>query len=102
MFPNSANGKLEAWAHDVAVSQQTYKPVATRETLDGTLSPDGISLVLSINTLPSGSGEITGDDHTGSTSGPYKTRRARADRCVSSGCRCSAARPSGQAKASPE
>jgi hypothetical protein len=52
MLPDSADGKLHAWAHDVAISQTTYKPVATRETRDGQLGPDGLSLVLSADTTP--------------------------------------------------
>jgi hypothetical protein len=85
-LPDSADGKLHEWAHDVAVSQDTYKPVATRETRDGELSPDGISTILAVETLPAGSGDITGADRTGSASGPFRTtppepidvRRARA------------------------
>jgi hypothetical protein len=72
MLPDS-QGRLLPWAHDVAVAQDTYKPVATRETRNGQLSPDGISLILSIETLPAGSGDITGADHTGSRSGPFRS-----------------------------
>jgi hypothetical protein len=59
MLPDAADGKLHEWAHDVAVSADTLKPVATRETRDGRLSPDGISKVLSVETLASGEGDFT-------------------------------------------
>lgn len=59
ILPDVADGKLHEWAHDVAVSQETLKPVATRETRDGNLSPDGISRVLSVETLASGGGDFT-------------------------------------------
>lgn len=59
MLPDVADGKLHAWAHDVAVSQDSLKPVATRETRDGSLSPDGISHVLSVESLGSGDGDFT-------------------------------------------
>lgn len=72
MLPDT-NGKLLPWAHDVAIAQDTYKPVATRETRAGDLSPDGISLIRSIETLPAGSGDITGADHTGGSSGPFRS-----------------------------
>ena len=59
MLPDAADGKLHEWAHDVAVSAETLKPVATRETRDGQLSPDGISRILSVETLGSGEGDFT-------------------------------------------
>jgi hypothetical protein len=59
MLPDVADGKLHEWAHDVAVSKETLKPVATRETRDGKLSPDGISRISSVETLGSGEGDFT-------------------------------------------
>jgi hypothetical protein len=59
MLPDVADGKLHEWAHDVAVSATTLKPVATRETRDGQLSPDGISKIRSVETLGSGQGDFT-------------------------------------------
>jgi hypothetical protein len=59
MLPDVADGKLHEWAHDVAVSAETLKPVATRETRDGQLSPDGISTILSVETLGAGAGDFT-------------------------------------------
>jgi hypothetical protein len=59
MLPDVADGKLHAWAHDVAVSQSSYQPVATRETRDGTTGPDGNSTILQIETLAAGEGNFT-------------------------------------------
>jgi hypothetical protein len=59
MLPDVADNKLHEWAHDVAVSQSSFEPVATRETRDGTISPDGISTIESIETLPKGAGNFT-------------------------------------------
>jgi hypothetical protein len=59
MLPDVADNKLHEWAHDVAVSQDTFEPVATRETRDRKLGPDGISIVLSVETLPQGEGSFT-------------------------------------------
>jgi hypothetical protein len=58
-LPDTADGKLHEWAHDVAVSAETFKPVASRETRDGQLSPDGISRIISVETLGSGEGDFT-------------------------------------------
>lgn len=58
MLPDVADGKLHEWAHDVAVSADTARPVATRETRDGQVGPDGISTILSIETLGSGEGDF--------------------------------------------
>jgi hypothetical protein len=55
MLPDTSDGKLHEWAHDVAVAQDTLKPVATRETRDGRLSPDGISRVESVESLAASS-----------------------------------------------
>jgi hypothetical protein len=59
MLPDVADNKLHEWAHDVAVSQSSFEPVATRETRDGAISPDGISTIEWIETLPKGGGNFT-------------------------------------------
>jgi hypothetical protein len=59
MLPDVADGKLHAWAHDVAVSRSSYQPVATRETRDGKTGPDGNSTILKIETLAAGEGNFT-------------------------------------------
>jgi hypothetical protein len=68
MLPDAADGKLHEWAHDVAVAQNSLKPVATRETRDGAVSPDGISRVLSVESLGSGEGDFTADSAANPTS----------------------------------
>ena len=59
MLPDSSDGKLHEWAHDVAISKDTFKPVATRETRDGELSPDGVSRLTAVESLPAGSGDFS-------------------------------------------
>lgn len=59
MLPDVSDGKLHEWAHDVAVSADTLKPVATRETRDGNLGPDGVSRIQSIESLAAGSGDFS-------------------------------------------
>lgn len=58
-FLPEPDGKVNEWAHDVAVSKETLKPVATRETLNGDLNPDGISTIESIESLPAGGGDFS-------------------------------------------
>jgi hypothetical protein len=59
MLPDTADGRLHEWAHDVAISKESFRPVATRETRDGRPGPDGISIVESVDTLPAGEGDFT-------------------------------------------
>jgi hypothetical protein len=59
MLPDVADHKLHEWAHDVAVSQNNFEPVATRETRDGEVGPDGISMIESVETLSEGAGNFT-------------------------------------------
>jgi hypothetical protein len=59
MLPDVADHKLHEWAHDVAVSQNNFEPVATRETRDGEVGPDGISMIESVETLSKGAGNFT-------------------------------------------
>jgi hypothetical protein len=58
LLPDASDGKEHEWAHDVAVSRSDYRPVATRETRDGNASPDGDSTIVSLETLPAGSGDF--------------------------------------------
>jgi hypothetical protein len=58
-LPDVADGKLHEWARDVGVSRETYEPVATRETRDGEIAPDGASRFLEIEMLPAGEGDFT-------------------------------------------
>jgi hypothetical protein len=63
MLPDVADDRLHAWAHDVAVSQDTLKPVATREARDGKPGPDGNSIILEVETLPADQGDFTRVTH---------------------------------------
>jgi hypothetical protein len=58
-LPDSADGKLHEWAHDVGVSRASFEPVATRETRDGKLGPDGPSRVLELEMLGQEEGDFT-------------------------------------------
>jgi hypothetical protein len=51
--------QLHEWAHDVAVSRESYEPVATRETVDGKAGPDRESRVLELELLAKGEGDFT-------------------------------------------
>ena len=51
--------RLHEWAHDVAVSRESYEPVATRETVDGKIGPDRESRVLELELVADGEGDFT-------------------------------------------
>jgi hypothetical protein len=61
-LPDVADGKLHEWAQQVAVSQETAEPVATRETRDGKPGPFTGQRVLSLEMLPAGAGDFTEPD----------------------------------------
>lgn len=61
-LPDVADGKLHGWAQQVAVSQDTARPVATRETRDGRPGPFTGQRVLSLEMLPAGDGDFTEPD----------------------------------------
>ncbi|HZQ82485.1 MAG TPA: hypothetical protein VFB25_10980 [Gaiellaceae bacterium] len=65
--PDSADGQLHPWTHDVAVAQSSLKPIATREMWEGKVAPDGISRIESIESL--GSDSVTINPSTGSPHG---------------------------------
>ena len=50
-LPDAADGRLHAWAQEVAVSKDTYRPVAMRETRDGAPGPETGARVISYETL---------------------------------------------------
>jgi hypothetical protein len=58
-LPDVADGKLHEWAQQVAVSQETAEPIATRETRDGRPGPFTGQRVLSLEMLPAGDGDFT-------------------------------------------
>jgi hypothetical protein len=63
MLPDSADGKLHEWAQQVAVSRETFEPVATRETRDGEPGPLGTrQRVLRLETLRAGEGDFTASE----------------------------------------
>jgi hypothetical protein len=54
-----ADGKLHEWAQQIAVSRETYKPVALRDTRDGKPGPLTGRRVLELEMLPAGQGDFT-------------------------------------------
>jgi hypothetical protein len=75
MLPDAGN-KLHTLAHDVAVSQRTFEPLAVRKMRDGKPEPDGNTIVLRAESAPEDRGaftRMTGD----SSSLPMKTVRGR-------------------------
>jgi hypothetical protein len=53
------DGKRHEWAQQVAVSNDTFKPVATRDTRDGRPPPGGVQRVIELEMLPAGEGDFT-------------------------------------------
>jgi hypothetical protein len=53
------DGKLQEWAHDVGVSQKTFEPVATRETVDGKPGPGTGERILELEALDRGDADLT-------------------------------------------
>jgi Sigma-70 region 2 len=47
MLPDSADGKFHEWVQQVAVSHETFRPIATRDTRDGRPGPGTLQRVLS-------------------------------------------------------
>jgi DNA-directed RNA polymerase specialized sigma24 family protein len=58
MLPDALK-RLHKWAYDVAVSRETFEPVAVRELRDGRPRPDGKSIVLEAESVPKGEGNFT-------------------------------------------
>jgi len=58
-LPDVADGKLHEWAHDVAISRETFEPVYFRETRDGEPGPETGARVLKLETLAAGEGDFT-------------------------------------------
>jgi DNA-directed RNA polymerase specialized sigma24 family protein len=53
-----AHNRLHRWAHDVAVSKETFEPVAVRELRDGKPGPSGNSIVLKAESVPKDEGNF--------------------------------------------
>jgi hypothetical protein len=70
MLPDS-DGRAHEWAQQVAVSNETYEPVALRDTRDGRPPPGGIARILDLEMLPAGEGELMpGEDSV--REGPFQ------------------------------
>ena len=52
-LPDAADGRLHEWAQEVAISKETYRPVAMRETRDGAPGPDTGARVIAYETVGS-------------------------------------------------
>jgi hypothetical protein len=59
LLPDVADGKDHEWAQQVAVSKQTYKPVALRETRDGQPGPDTLQRVLDLQMVARDAADFT-------------------------------------------
>jgi hypothetical protein len=70
-LPDASDGKLHEWAQEVAVSHETAKPVATRETRDGRPGPFTLQRVLSLEMLPAGDGDFTQPGPDSVVGGPF-------------------------------
>jgi DNA-directed RNA polymerase specialized sigma24 family protein len=57
-LPDS-HSRLHRWTHDVAVSRETFAPVAVRERRDGKTTGEGSSIVLKAESLPQGDGNFS-------------------------------------------
>jgi hypothetical protein len=58
-LPDSADGKLHRWAEEIAVSRESYEPVALRQTRDGAPGPGTLQRVQELEMLPSGQGDFS-------------------------------------------
>jgi DNA-directed RNA polymerase specialized sigma24 family protein len=66
-----ARNTLHRWSHDVAVSQQTFAPVAVRELRDGRASRDGNLIVLKAESVPEDDGNFA-RNRRGSSGGEWR------------------------------
>jgi hypothetical protein len=62
MLPDSSDGKQHEFVMQVAVSHETFRPVATRDMRDGRPGPSAPQRVLELETLPAGEGDFTAPD----------------------------------------
>jgi hypothetical protein len=59
LLPDVADNRLHEWARDVAVSKETFAPVATRETRDGEPGPQAGARIVRMEALPAGAVDFT-------------------------------------------
>jgi hypothetical protein len=69
MLPDT-DGRDHEWAQQVAVSNETYKPVALRDTRDGRPPPTSLRRVLALEMLPAGEGDFSAEKTVGE--GPFQ------------------------------
>lgn len=60
MLPDVADNKNHELAQQVAISRETFKPVAMKYTRDRQPSPDGIEHIIRFETIPVGDADFTG------------------------------------------
>lgn len=70
-LPDSADGRTHEWTQQVAVSNETAEPLATRETRDGKPGPYTLQRVLSLEMLPAGQGDFSEPAEDSPRSGPF-------------------------------
>ena len=73
MLPDVADGRPHEWAHDVGVSRETYEPLFARATRDANVGPDGVSRIVTLETLPAGAGDFTAPKPERPSTGAMKT-----------------------------
>jgi hypothetical protein len=61
-LPDSADDRLHEWTQEVAISSETFKPIAMRDTRDGRPVPTTLQRVLELEMLPAGEGDFTADE----------------------------------------
>jgi hypothetical protein len=69
------DGKRHVWAQQVAISNETFKPVATRDTRDGHAPPGTLQRVLELATLPAGQGDFAASGDP-TMEGPFQQGRS--------------------------
>jgi hypothetical protein len=59
LLPDSSDNKFHEWTQQVAVSKETFKPVAMRDTRDGKPGPGTLTRVIALEMLAAGEGDFT-------------------------------------------
>jgi hypothetical protein len=75
MLPDVGDQKLHEWAQQVAVSHETFRPVAIRDTRDGRPGPGAVARVLELEMLPAGKGDFTAPAGNGPDGVAYSESR---------------------------
>jgi hypothetical protein len=61
LLPDSSDGKFHEWAQQIALSRETFRPVAIRDMRDRNPKSGNFDRVLDFETLPAGEGDFTAD-----------------------------------------